>query len=280
LIIEPGTQIITASEISGEGATTFDLLGFTSSTALAGESPGPVIEAIVGQTVTINVLNDSAFDIQFTVDRWLTNTPLIIGGDSASYEFTPTEAGIYRYGDTDLRNRSSGLFGAVVVRPAESGVAWSGGPAYDQERNWVITDMDSSWNDTPFFQQVDTSNYNPNYFLLNGKNGFAAKQDPNSTLAGNVGETFLVRIVNTGLYDQSLHFHAAHFQIISQDGIKVSNIDDAPWVTTVNVKRGSTAMVLYTLMQAGTYPVHVHSAHMETGNGVYLNGTATYIIAQ
>jgi FtsP/CotA-like multicopper oxidase with cupredoxin domain len=102
----------------------------------------------------------------------------------------------------------------------------------------------------------------------------------NSTLAGLVGEIFLVRIINAGDYDQSLHFHANHFQIISLDGIKVNNIADAPWVTTVNVKGHSSAMVLYTLSQPGTYPVHVHSAHMETGNGVYLNGTATYIIAQ
>ena len=108
----------------------------------------------------------------------------------------------------------------------------------------------------------------------------AAKQDIRSTLAGSVGETILVRIINVGEYDQSLHFHANHFQIISQDGIKVANIADAPWVTTVNVKGGSSAMVLYTLSQPGTYPVHVHSAHMETGNGIYLNGTATFIIAQ
>ena len=77
-----------------------------------------------------------------------------------------------------------------------------------------------------------------------------------------------------------MHFHAAHFQVISKDGVKVTDIADAPWVTTINVKGQSSAMVLYTLEQPGTYPVHVHSAHMETGNGVYLNGTATFIIAQ
>jgi hypothetical protein len=38
-------------------------------------------------------------------------------------------------------------------------------------------------------------------------------------------------------------------------------------------------MVLYQLNQPGHYPMHVHTAQMETGNGVYLNGTATMIIA-
>jgi len=51
-------------------------------------------------------------------------------------------------------------------------------------------------------------------------------------------------------------------------------------VTTVNVKRGSTAMVLFTLSQTGVYPVHVHTAQMETSNGVYLNGTVTHIISR
>ena len=239
-----------------------------------------MIEAVVGQTVTVEVFNDRAYDHRFEVDGLLENTPIIPEGGVDTFQFTPTEAGIYRYGDPDLRSRGLGLFGAVVVRPADVATAWTNGPAFDQERTWVITDMDSSWNNTPWFQDVNTDIYNPNYFLLNGKNGFAAKQDINSTLAGSVGETFLVRIINAGDYDQSLHFHAAHFQIISQDGVKVSDINDAPWVTTVNVKGHSSAMVLYTLEQPGTYPVHVHSAHMETGNGIYLNGTATFIIAQ
>ncbi|MGD8886211.1 MAG: multicopper oxidase domain-containing protein, partial [Gammaproteobacteria bacterium] len=239
------------------------------------------IEAVTGQTVNVEVVNDHFLDHSFEVTGLLTGTPLIVSGATGSFQFTPQQAGVYLYYDPDLRSREMGMFGAVVVRPADgSNTAWEGGPAFDQERTWVITDMDDSWNRVSTFLPVDTTQYNPNYFLLNGKNGFAAKQDPLSTLEGTVGETFLVRIVNAGQYDQSLHFHANHFQIISQDGVKADNIADAPWVTTVNVKRGSTAMVLYTLDKPGTYPVHVHSAQMETGNGVYLNGTATYIIAQ
>ena len=85
---------------------------------------------------------------------------------------------------------------------------------------------------------------------------------------------------NAGQYDQSLHFHSSHFQVISEGGFKYTDLATAPMVTTVNVKRASTAMVLFTLTQAGTYPVHVHTAQMETGNGVYLNGTATLIIGR
>jgi hypothetical protein len=278
MYIEPGTQVITASEISGNGATSFPVWGYSSSNLSPGISPGIVIDAVVGQLVSVEIVNDHILDHGFEIPGLLANTN-IPGGESVVIEFTPTEAGVYRYGDPDPRSRAMGMFGAVVVRPVAPNTAWTNGPGFDQERTWVVTDMDETWNSTLWFNPVP-STYNPNYFLLNGKNGFAAKQDPLSTLDGVVGETFLVRIVNAGQYDQSLHFHANHFQIISQDGVKVNDIADAPWVTTVNVKRGSTATVLYTLDKPGTYPVHVHSANMETGNGVYLNGTATFIIAQ
>ncbi|WP_455201963.1 multicopper oxidase domain-containing protein, partial [Kaarinaea lacus] len=279
LFIEPGTLDITASEISGNGATSFPVWGYSTSNSLPGVSPGLVLEAVVGQSVSVEIINDHILDHAFEVVGLLASTN-IPSGESVTVNFTPTEAGVYRYGDPDPRSRAMGMFGAVVVRPADgSNTAWTNGPAFDQERTWVVTDMDDSWNRTLWFNPVPTT-YEPNYFLLNGMNGFAAKQDAASTLQGVVGETILVRIINAGQYDQSLHFHANHFQIISQDGVKVNDIADAPWVTTVNVKRGSTAIVLYTLDKLGTYPVHVHSANMETGNGVYLNGTATFIIAQ
>ena len=279
-IVALGTLEITPSEITGNGATTFPVWGFSATTANA-DVPGQVVAAVTGQTVNVEIINDHARDHGFEVKGLLTGTPVILSGELGNFQFTAQEAGVYLYYDPDLRSREMGMFGAVVVRPADgSSTAWEGGPAFDQERTWVITDMDDSWNRVSTFLPVDVSQYDPNYFLLNGKNGFAAKQDPASTLEGVVGETFLVRIVNAGQYDQSLHFHANHFQIISQDGVKVTDITDAPWVTTVNVKRGSTAMVLYTLDKPGTFPVHVHSAQMETGNGVYLNGTATFIVAQ
>jgi hypothetical protein len=38
-----------------------------------------------------------------------------------------------------------------------------------------------------------------------------------------------------------------------------------------------SAEVSFYLNQPGTYPMHNHTAQMETANGVYLNGVATLI---
>ena len=276
LYIEPGTLNITPSEISGNGSATLRIWGY-SLDATAGKTPGPVLEAVVGQTLLIEVINDHLYAHSFVIEGLLTGTPELAPGESMQFEVTPTEAGVYRYGDGDEVGLALGMMGALVVRPADgSSTAWSGGPAYDQERTWVITDMDSRWNNTP--PEGVAADYNPNYFLLNGQNGFAAKNNPETILEGNVDEQILVRIVNAGQYDESLHFHAAHFRVISQGGVKVTSLEEAPQVTTVNVKRGSTAMILYPISKTGSFPIHVHSAHMETGNGVYLNGVMSMII--
>jgi hypothetical protein len=279
LYIEPAIIDIAASTITGNGATQLNAMGYALTNSPPGKTPGPVIEAVVGQTTTVEVVNDHINPHRFEIESLLTNTPEMQPGETRQFQFTPTEAGVYRYGDPQLLRRALGLQGAVVVRPAGNpNTAWTGGPAFDQERTWVIADFDETWLNSP--ATVDTNVYNPNYFLMNGKSGFAAKQDPASVIDGNVGDTFLIRIVNAGQFDQSLHFHSNHFQIISEGGFKYTNLATAPVVTTINVKRASTAMVLFTLTQTGTYPVHVHTAQMQTGNGVYLNGTATYIIGR
>jgi FtsP/CotA-like multicopper oxidase with cupredoxin domain len=99
--------------------------------------------------------------------------------------------------------------------------------------------------------------------------------DPNTTIAGGLGQTALVRIVNGGQFAHSLHFHGNHVQVLSVNGVRQSS----PFkkVDVINVPALGTADVLYVLNQLGMYPMHVHTAQMETANGVYLNGVATMI---
>jgi FtsP/CotA-like multicopper oxidase with cupredoxin domain len=172
-----------------------------------------------------------------------------------------------------------GLYGALVVRAA-GGVsrAWTSGPSFNLERVWIVSDMDKPrWNDVAGNGgTVNTGTYRPNYFMMNGLGGFDAMHDPNSVLQGQTGQVGLARIVNAGQFDQSLHFHANHFQIIDDDGLRLSNPEPGD---TINVKAGTTAMVLFPL-RSGIYPMHIHSAQMETANGVYLNGVATLLVGQ
>ncbi len=208
----------------------------------------------------------------------------ISSGNSHTYSFTASQAGSYIYRDTlnSVINREMGMYGALIVRPAGGGqTAWTGGPAYTFERVWVVGDMDKPrWNDIAGSGgNVNTSVYKPNYFVINGQGGDDGMHDAGTTIAGSVGDTAIVRIVNGGQFPQALHFHANHFTIIADDGTPRADTSFREG-TTVNVPADSTVDVLYELNQTGLYPMHIHTAQMETANGVYLNGVATMIDIQ
>jgi len=274
LFIKPGTHTI-----NGAGGTTLKVWGYTDNAGAGPMIPGPILEAQEGETVMVTVYNQNNRSHNFVVKGLTSDTTAIPAGSSRTYTFTTSTAGVYLYRDTlnNNVNREMGLHGAFVVRAA-GGVnrAWTNGPRYDIERLWVVADMDKPrWNDVAGNGgSVNTSVYRPNYFMINGHGGFDGMHDPNSVLQGQAGQTGLVRIVNAGQFDQSLHFHANHFTIIDRDGTRLSAAEPGD---TINVKAGSTAMVIYTL-KPGIYPMHVHSAQMETANGVYLNGVATLLV--
>ncbi|HCU53921.1 MAG TPA: hypothetical protein DIC36_06470 [Gammaproteobacteria bacterium] len=276
LFIKPGTHTV-----NGAGGTTINVWGYTDNAATAPMVPGPLLESTEGEAVTVTVYNQDSRAHNFVVRNLTTDTGSIAAGSNKTYSFTTSKAGVYLYNDTlnSNVNREMGLYGALVVRAA-GGVkkAWTNGPSYSIERLWITSDMDKTrWNDVASRgSTVSTGTYKPNYFLMNGMGGFDAMHDPNTVLQGSTGQVGIVRMVNAGQFDQSLHFHANHFQIIDSDGSRLSSPE---WGDTINLKAGTTAMVLYTL-RPGIFPMHVHSAQMETANGVYLNGTATLIVGQ
>lgn len=276
LYIKAGTHTI-----NGAGGTTLKVWGFTDNPGTGPMVPGPLLESQEGETVTVTVYNQHTLAHNFVVRGVTTDTASIPAGSSKTYSFTTPRAGTYLFSDTlnSNINREMGLYGALVVRAA-GGVnkAWTGGPSFALERLWVVSDMDKTrWNDVAGNGgTVNTGTYKPNYFMMNGLGGFDGMHDPNSVLQGQTGQVGLVRIVNAGLFDQSLHFHSNHFQIIDDDGLRLSKTESG---ATINVQAGTTAMVLFTL-KPGIYPMHIHSAQMETANGVYLNGVATLLVGQ
>ena len=264
--------------INGDGGAVIDAWGYTDANGSPPMVPGPVIEATQGQTVTVEVVNNHNRSHNFVIQGVTTDTGSIAAGSSKTYTFTPNKGGVFFYRDTlsNNVNREMGMHGALIVRSNSNNRVWDNGPSYDIERLWVITDMDvPNWNDRASAgQSVNTGTYRPNYFMINGQGGFDGMHDPNTVLEGNVGEVGVVRIVNAGQFDQSLHWHGNHFRVISRNGNHLSNFE---WQDTINVKGGETMMVLYQLRD-GIFPMHVHTAQMETADGVYLNGTATLIV--
>jgi len=273
LFIEPGFLTI-----NGDGGAVIDVWGYTDANGAPPMVPGPILEATQGQTISVEVVNNNNRNHNFVIQGVTSDTGSIAPGASKTYTFTPNQGGVFFYRDTlsSNVNREMGLHGALIVRSNSNNRVWDGGPSYNIERLWVLADMDvPRWNNRASNgQSVSTGTYRPNYFMINGQGGFDGMHDPNTILEGNSGQVGLVRIVNAGQFDESLHWHGNHFRVISRNGQHLNNFE---WQDTINVKAGQTMMVLYQL-RGGIFPMHVHTAQMETANGVYLNGTATLIV--
>lgn len=265
--------------INGTGGATMHVWGYGSTSGMP-TIPAPQLTVYEGDTVSVTVVNNHTINHNFVIKNVTTDATAIAAGASKTYSFTAPAAGSYVYSDTlnNNINREMGLYGALIVKPADgSQTAWSGGPAYDYENIWVLSEMDKPrWNDVAGAGgSVATATYKPNYFMINGLGGFDAMMDHNTMIMGTLGDANLVRIVNAGQFSHSLHFHGNHFQVLSINGVRQPTPFEE-W-DTINIPPMATAEVLYTINQTGEYPMHVHTAQAECANGVYLNGAATMI---
>lgn len=272
--------------VNGKGGANLPAWGYTDVSGGAPKFPGPVLVANPGDVVTVTVTNNHAIDHNFFIKGLTSDTTPIAPGKSRTYTFTATDAnaGAHVYYDTlnNSVNREMGLYGAAIIKPVDAAVhtVWTGGPAYTLEYTWVIGEMDKPhWNDLAGSgAAIDTTGYQPNYYLINGLGGFDAANDTNTSITGKVGDTALVRIVNGGQLPYSMHFHANHVKVVALNGVRQST--PFKLLDVVSVPPLGSVDLLYDLAQPGEYLMHVHTAQAETANGVYLNGIMAMVHIQ
>lgn len=270
--------------ITGNGGTTMAAWSYSDVPGTP-KVPGLKITANEGDTVNITVTNNHTLSHNFVIKGITTDITAIPAGGNRVYSFTASNSGTYLYSDTlnadannNNVNREMGMYGVLIVAPTNgANTVWTNGPAFSWERTWVVSEMDKTrWNDVAGAgKAVNTAVYKPNYFLINGRGGFDGMMAADTTIDGSKGQTALIRIVNAGQFSHSLHFHSNHFQVV-----RVNNVPKtAPFqeLDVMNVPPMSTVDILYYLNQLGDYPMHIHTAQMETANGVYLNGVASMI---
>ncbi|SFL98204.1 Copper binding protein, plastocyanin/azurin family [Paenibacillus sp. 1_12] len=200
----------------------------------------------------------------------------ILVGDSFTYQFIADHAGTYFYHchvDT-VEHLQMGMYGAFIVK-AKGGVnqAWTGGPSYDKEYTFLLNEIDPIWHKaveegTPY----DRTEFHPRYWTINGKAYPDTEDDPTTMIEGKVGETILVRLINSGYQTHAMHLHGSHFQVIASDGRPLQAKVEKD---TINVGSGERYDLLITFAQSGDFPIHSHNVIDNTNNGVYPGGLHT-----
>jgi FtsP/CotA-like multicopper oxidase with cupredoxin domain len=209
--------------------------------------PGPTIRAREGDHVFLHFWNMSM--LPHTIHPHGLDVPQDMDGvpqtsfevpmmGSYTYDFIAPHAGSYAnhcHVHTVL-HLQMGMYGAVVIdSPDSEQTVWEDGPAYDIERIWVTGEFDSYWhiyagdhcggpgmmgdncdeeiNDFPYHD------YNPDYFIVNGKSGSDIHNDTKSSVKMDVDQTFLLRIMNVGGYlPHRFLFNGLPATLVSSDG--------------------------------------------------------------
>ena len=268
--------------------------------------PGESMIVQEGDTVNITIVNTLSRSHNFRIDGLRDNngnrvdTGLIQAGKSASVSFVAANPGSYLYHDSSDApyNRLVGLHGGFAVMPRNtSNRAYSGSPTFVQQHFWIFHDIDPAWHTAVRNGSSPRTAYRPRYFTINGLGGrppgapgagdpaIDAMHDPRSALHGRIGDRTLLRILNPGKCQSSVHTHGNHMEWLTANGVVRPDV----WLKDCIYLEGNMGKcdAIYPFqsppdawprVSTSTYPMHLHTEMTQTsGGGLYMFGSLTDI---
>ncbi|CAN5413716.1 copper oxidase [soil metagenome] len=224
-----------------------------------GSTPGPLIEAVVGDHVRIYVTNKLP---EPTTVHWhgvlLPNGMDGVGGltqeaiqpgKTFKYEFTFTKPGTFMYHPhfDEMTQIAFGMVGMIVVHPKE--------PPAHRVRDFSL--MIHEW-------KVPIGAARPDPLAMNDFNvlTFNSKSFPaTSPLAVEVGDLVRIRIGNLGPMDHHpIHLHGYAFEVVETDGGQIPRERRVPETTTL-VPAGAVRVIEFLADTPGDWALHCHMTH-------------------
>jgi hypothetical protein len=263
------------------------VFGITNSLFAAAKIPAKILYCNEGDSVVLNTKSISqgdhhtihlhGLDVDTRNDGDPSTSFWLNHQQDTTYSFKAKHAGTYLYHchAADVVHVQMGMYGMIVVRAA-GGVktAWTGGPSYNKDYKWLMSEVDSVWHyhipkhDT-LADTVNVPKYVPNYFLINGKCGNEINSDDSINIKGAQGEKILMRMANIGYLANCIIFPSwLNAQIIDSDGHPLPNaiVND-----TCYIMPGERFSVMLQSNIQGTANVSVDYLDMNTGNVTYSN---------
>jgi hypothetical protein len=224
-----------------------------------GVSPGPVLEAVVGDRVRVYVTNQlpeatsihwHGILVPYGMDGVAGLTQRAIApGQTFRYEFVFDRAGTFMYHPhaDEMTQIALGMMGMIVVHPR--------GAEPRRVRDYAL--MTHEWKVPIGARRADPLAMNDfNVLTFNGK-AFPAT----APLVAEQGDLVRLRLANLGPMDHHpIHIHGHTFQLVATDGGAVPPAARVP-ETTVLVPVGTTRTVELVATAPGDWPLHCHMTH-------------------
>ncbi len=265
LIIEAKAEVKSSKLYINRGEISFHPLGFNAFPFLSFNSSdtfspkNEFIEILPGDTLVLTILNQDTAQHNIVFDGLSLSTGIIQAFDSVVLNIQPDTNRIIRFFDSQERYRLLGLKSFIKV--------------WDDPANYFIWNLNELQSNFNFAiangLSVDVDSFKPDYFTINDHTHPKISQDSTAKVIGNVGDTILIFVINSGFMYHAIHFHGYHVDILQSSKspeLVGRNKDSIP------IKPAEYQVYLLIPHQEGKYPVHDHNLVATTGGGNYPNG--------
>jgi nitrite reductase (NO-forming) len=221
----------------------------------SGSAPGPLLHGRVGDKFVITLENKGSMghSIDFHAGALAPDRPMrtIAPGESLTYTFTATRAGIWMYHCSTMpmtAHIANGMYGAVVIEPHDL-------PAVD--RSYVIVQGEYYLGDHDG-GEVDTDKIatrNPDLVTFNGY----ANQYDHAPLPAKVGERVRVWVLDAGIErPTSFHVIGGQFDTVWFEGAYLLNRSVDTGSQALGLQPAQGGFVELTFPEKGRYPFVSH----------------------
>ncbi|WP_298868014.1 multicopper oxidase domain-containing protein [uncultured Microbacterium sp.] len=220
-----------------------------------GTAPGPTLHGKVGDKFVITLENKATMghSIDFHAGALAPDRPMrtIAPGESLTYTFTATRAGIWMYHCATMpmtSHMANGMFGAVIIEPDDL-------PAVDRsyvlvQNEYYLGDHDGG--------TVDADKIAAGKPDLVTFNGYANQYD-HAPLQAAVGERVRVWVLDAGI-ERATSFHVigGQFDTVWSEGAYLLNRAPDTGSQALGLDPGQGGFVELTFPEKGTYPFVSH----------------------
>ena len=236
------------------------------STLAAFGERNPILTAQFRDTLSCWLINLDSVSHSFEVSNhpgsWTVNP-----SDSTWVNIPLLDTGVFQYRDPSNNQGYLGLSGMLVVAPYPISYYWNL-RAYDTNMSESILKGNT----------VYWTDYEPDYFTVNGKSNPSINLDSMARVTGVVGDSINIYISNAGMSIHSLHFHGFHARILTSSKFPIQK----GWFKdTFPIYPNETLHLLLVPDKPGEYPVHDHNLVATSGANIHPFGMVmTLLISQ